>query len=113
MSSGMAAVVTQSSAALSVDALVARFRTHQAKSGVIGLGYVGLPLVRAISGQGFDTVGFDIDRAKIAVLNAGGSYIRHIPAETIAGLLKSKKFAATDDFARLREVDAILLCVPT
>jgi UDP-N-acetyl-D-glucosamine dehydrogenase len=96
-----------------VDGLIARFRTREAKIGVIGLGYVGLPLIRVIAGQGFQALGFDIDEAKIAALNAGGSYIRHIPAETIAGLRASGKFEATADFSRLREADAILLCVPT
>ena len=109
----MAAVVRPLPAPVSVEALAARFRAHQAKVGVIGLGYVGLPLVRAVAERGFDALGFDIDAAKIAVLNAGGSYIRHISADAIAALRASGKFAATDDFARLGEVDAILLCVPT
>jgi UDP-N-acetyl-D-glucosamine dehydrogenase len=97
----------------SIDALAARFRAREAKIGVIGLGYVGLPLIRAITDRGFQTLGFDIDAAKVALLNAGESYIRHIPAEVIASLRGSGRFAATDDFARLAEVDAILLCVPT
>jgi UDP-N-acetyl-D-glucosamine dehydrogenase len=97
----------------SVDALVARVRAHQAKIGVIGLGYVGLPLVRAIAERGFDALGFDVDPSKIAILNAGGSYIRHIPPERIAALRGSGRFEATGDFARLGELDAILLCVPT
>ena len=96
-----------------MDALIARIRGHQATIGVIGLGYVGLPLIRAIAERGFGALGFDIDAAKVAVLNDGGSYIRHIPAATIAELRASGKFEATDDFGRLREVDAILLCVPT
>jgi UDP-N-acetyl-D-glucosamine dehydrogenase len=98
---------------VSIDALVARFRAHQAKIGIIGLGYVGLPLVRAVAEKGFGALGFDVDPAKIAVLNAGGSYIRHIAGETIAALRESGRFEATDDFARIAEVDAILLCVPT
>jgi UDP-N-acetyl-D-glucosamine dehydrogenase len=98
---------------VSIDALVQRFRAREAKIGVIGLGYVGLPLIRAITDKGFKALGFDIDAAKVALLNAGESYIRHIPGEVIAGLTDSGRFAATDDFARLAEVDAILLCVPT
>ena len=98
---------------VSVDALVARFQAHQAKIGIIGLGYVGLPLIRAVAEHGFDALGFDIDASKIAVLNAGGSYIRHIPPQAIAALREAEKFEATDDFSRLREVDAILLCLPT
>ncbi|HWB49046.1 MAG TPA: nucleotide sugar dehydrogenase [Stellaceae bacterium] len=109
--SGMVAVVMESVGM--VDALVARLRAHQAKIGVIGLGYVGLPLIRTIAQRGFGALGFDIDPAKIAVLNAGGSYINHIPAPTIAALRGSNRFEATDDFARLAEADAILLCVPT
>jgi UDP-N-acetyl-D-glucosamine dehydrogenase len=72
-----------------------------------------LPLVRAVAERGFVALGFDIDSAKIAILNAGGSYIGHISGETIAMLRESRRFEATDDFARLAEVDAILLCVPT
>ena len=103
----------QSIGSVSVEALVDRFRKHQAKIGIIGLGYVGLPLARAIATKGFTALGFDVDATKIAVLNAGGSYIRHIPAEALAVLRGSGRFTATDDFSRLGEVDAILLCVPT
>lgn len=109
----MVAVALQSAAPVSVDALVARFHARQARIGVIGLGYVGLPLICAIAGRGFAAIGFDIDAAKVAVLNRGQSYIRHIPGDTIAGLRASGRFEASDDFARLRQVDAILLCVPT
>jgi UDP-N-acetyl-D-glucosamine dehydrogenase len=109
----MDAVVETSADPVSVDTLVARFRSHQARIGVIGLGYVGLPLIRAVAERGFNTLGFDIDPAKVAVLNAGGSYIRHIAPDTIAALRASGHFTATDDFSRLAEVDAILLCVPT
>jgi UDP-N-acetyl-D-glucosamine dehydrogenase len=97
----------------SVEALAARFRAHEARIGVIGLGYVGLPLVRAVAERGFEALGFDIDSAKIGILNAGGSYIHHISPEAIAGLRAAGRFEATDDFSRLAEVDAILLCVPT
>jgi UDP-N-acetyl-D-glucosamine dehydrogenase len=109
----MAAVVRQLAMPVSVEALVARFRAHQAKVGIIGLGYVGLPLVRAVAERGFEVLGFDVDSAKIATLNAGGSYISHIPDDTIAKLRQSGRFEATGDFARLGEADAILLCVPT
>jgi UDP-N-acetyl-D-glucosamine dehydrogenase len=109
----MAAVVQQSRVPVSVDALVARFKARQARIGIIGLGYVGLPLVRAVAERGFGALGFDIDRTKIDILNAGGSYIRHISGETIAELHRAGRFEATDDFSRLGEVDAIILCVPT
>ena len=113
VSSGMAAVVGPVAVPDSVDAFVARIRAHQAKVGVIGLGYVGLPLLRAVAERGFGALGFDIDPTKIAVLNAGGSYIRHISPDAIAALRGSGRFEATADFARLAEVDAVLLCVPT
>jgi len=80
---------------------------------VIGMGYVGLPLVREFCRAGFPVVGFDIDLAKIKKLNAGRSYIRHIPSDRIRRLVRSGQFEATDDFARLKEADAILICVPT
>src|SRR5580704_7871093 len=109
----MAAVIGQPVKPVSIEALVERFRAHQARIGVIGLGYVGLPLVRAVAERGFSALGFDIDPSKVAVLNAGGSYIRHIAAAAIAALRGSGRFEATEDFSRLAEVDAILLCVPT
>ena len=96
-----------------VEVLIARFRDRSARVGVIGLGYVGLPLVRAAAERGFAALGFDIDRAKVDLLNRGGSYIRHISDDSIAALRADGRFAATDDFSRLAEVDAILLCVPT
>jgi UDP-N-acetyl-D-glucosamine dehydrogenase len=96
-----------------VDALIARFHDRSAKIGVIGLGYVGLPLVRTIAERGFSVLGFDLDPAKVDRLNAGESYIRHISAETIAALRRSGRLAATGDVSLLAQVDAILLCVPT
>jgi UDP-N-acetyl-D-glucosamine dehydrogenase len=96
-----------------VDALVARFHDRSAKIGVIGLGYVGLPLARTIAERGFTVLGFDLDPAKVARLNAGESYIRHISSESIAALRDAGRLASTDDVSRLTEADAILLCVPT
>src|SRR5690348_8732441 len=99
--------------AVDVEALHRRFVAREATIGVIGLGYVGLPLVGAILGSGFAVLGFDIDAEKVAQLNAGHSYIRHIPAATIAGWRRGGRFNAIADFTRLREVDAVLICVPT
>ena len=98
---------------LDVDRLETSFRNRTATVGVIGLGYVGLPLARAMAEKGFMTLGFDIDHTKIARLNAGGSYIRHVSGESIARLRDLQQFAATDDFSRIPELDAIVLCVPT
>ena len=96
-----------------VEALIARFRDRSAKIGVIGLGYVGLPLVRTIAERGFSVLGFDLDPAKVERLNAGDSYIRHVSADSIAALRHAGRLAATGDVSRLAQVDAILLCVPT
>ncbi len=93
--------------------LLEKFRSHEAKIGVIGMGYVGLPLLLEFVNENFDTLGFDIDPAKVEALNAGKSYIKHIPSEKIKEAREAGKFEATDDFSRLSEVDAILVCVPT
>jgi UDP-N-acetyl-D-glucosamine dehydrogenase len=95
------------------DRLAARFVAHDAAIGVIGLGYVGLPLAQAIGSKGFRVTGFDIDPAKVDMLNAGQSYIRHIPGAGLAALGQKGLFSATADFSRLSEMDAILICVPT
>lgn len=84
-----------------------------ARVGVIGLGYVGLPLIRAMVERGFSTLGFDVDARKIERLLAGESYIGHIAAEWIARSVESGHFAPTADMSRLAEADAILICVPT
>src|SRR5438094_6814994 len=92
--------------------LLARVRDKTATVGIIGLGYVGLPLARAFATAGFRVLGFDIDAAKVAKLNAGKSFIRQIPDETVAGM-RAAGFEATDRFERLSQPDAILICVPT
>ena len=96
-----------------VETLHRRFCAREAVVGVIGLGYVGLPLVGAIAASGFSVLGFDIDAEKVALLNDGRSYIRHIPDATIAALVEKRRVRAVSDFARLAEVDAVLICVPT
>ena len=89
----------------------------EALIGVIGLGYVGLPLVLRFWHVGFSVLGFDTDRAKVDHLNRGESYIKHIPSGQVAEMVASKgerpRFAATHDMARLSEPDALLICVPT
>ena len=93
--------------------LIRRIEDKTAVVGIIGMGYVGLPLVREFCKAGFKVLGFDIDGAKIEKLNAGRSYIEHIPSEMIRSVVESGRFGATDDFTRLREADAIIICVPT
>ncbi|CAN5877244.1 UDP-N-acetyl-D-glucosamine 6-dehydrogenase [soil metagenome] len=100
-----------------LPALAARLRqaidAHSARVAVIGLGYVGLPLVELFCACGFPVLGFDIDARKVEALQAGRSYIGHIASERVAALREGGRFEATADFARLAEVDAILICVPT
>ena len=88
-------------------------RDKTAIVGVIGLGYVGLPLVRAFVAAGYHTMGFDVDKIKIEKLLTGKSYIGHIAPEWIADCVQSGKFSPTADMHRLTEADCLLICVPT
>lgn len=81
--------------------------------GVIGLGYVGLPLALAFAEQGCPVLGFDVDPEKIGALQAGRSYIPHLDGDRLPELVESKRFQATADFDRLAEPDALIICVPT
>ena len=81
--------------------------------GVIGLGYVGLPLARAFHDAGFRVLGFDIDPAKVEALAQGRNYLKHLGADFVSAMLPTGRFAATADFARLKDADAIIICVPT
>ena len=90
----------------------ARVETRKARVGIIGLGYVGLPLMLLFSSEGFRVTGFDVDVEKIAMLNSGNSYLWRIEPEHIAAA-QSKGFRATDDFSHIAEMDAVLICVPT
>ena len=92
--------------------LVSKIKSHDAVIGIVGLGYVGLPLVLRFHEVGFKIIGFDIDPAKVDLLRSGQSYIEHIPAERIAQMTGST-FEPTTDFARAREADVLILCVPT
>jgi UDP-N-acetyl-D-glucosamine dehydrogenase len=89
-----------------------RVRDRTARVGIIGLGYVGLPLTLLFSEERFRVTGFDIDAAKVDRLNAGGSYIHRIEPEHIQEAQRAG-FEATTDFRRIAEVDAVLICVPT
>lgn len=81
--------------------------------GVIGLGYVGLPLLHAFCGAGVRVTGFDVDPAKIEMLHQGQNYLKHLGENIVQDMVDSGRFDATDDFSRLGEPDAILICVPT
>jgi UDP-N-acetyl-D-glucosamine dehydrogenase len=95
------------------DAIVRRLKAKKALVAVVGLGYVGLPLVRLFASKGFRVLGFDIDPAKVRAINAGRSYIKSVAGETVARLRRAKRLEATDDPKRLAEPDAIVICVPT
>ncbi|MDB5908917.1 MAG: UDP-N-acetyl-D-glucosamine dehydrogenase [Massilia sp.] len=92
--------------------LIAKFKDRSAVIGIIGLGYVGLPLTLRYAEVGFKVLGIDIDAAKVDKLNAGLSYIEHIGAAHI-GRARTRGFEATTDFSRVAEADALIICVPT
>ncbi len=92
--------------------LIDRLNDKSAVIGILGLGYVGLPLVIRYAEVGYTVLGIDIDQEKTDALNMGESYIEHIPAEKIQSSIK-KGFEATTDFSRVAEADALILCVPT
>jgi UDP-N-acetyl-D-glucosamine dehydrogenase len=96
-----------------VEALQRRISRREYTVGVIGLGYVGLPLVLRFGEVGFRVIGFDIDAPKIKQLNDGASYIQHVPAARVQALLAARRFEATADLERLAEPDAVIICVPT
>lgn len=85
----------------------------EARIGIVGLGYVGLPLVKTFLNKGFGVLGFDIDEKKVEMLNQAKSYIKHFTAEELKIFLEKKKFQATTDFGLLARADVIIICVPT
>jgi UDP-N-acetyl-D-glucosamine dehydrogenase len=98
---------------MSADRQPEFFAGKDLKIGIIGCGYVGLPLALRFADVGQRVTGFDTDQEKITKLNAGQSYIQHIPADKINQHVLGKRFNATTDFSKLREMDAVLICVPT
>lgn len=93
--------------------LLEKIKNREARIGIVGLGYVGLPLILEFLEEKFTSVGFDIDTSKVEMLNAGKSYIKHIPTDKIKRIKEGGSFWATSDFSQLKEVDCILVCVPT
>ena len=93
--------------------MLERFKSNSGHVGVVGLGYVGLPLSIAFVEAGYRVTGLDIDAEKVALLNRDETYIRHIGADAIAKMNATGRFSATTDFAQSGEVDAIVICVPT
>jgi len=90
-----------------------KITTRKAKVGVIGLGYVGLPLVKAFLSKDFYVFGLDVDLRKIEMLNQGKSYLVHVDANDLKAKSASNQFMATNDFSKLKDVDVVVICVPT
>jgi UDP-N-acetyl-D-glucosamine dehydrogenase len=95
------------------DGLAEKIRGRKAVAGIVGLGYVGLPLAVEFARAGFEVVGFDVQQEKIDLLNQGKSYIQDVPDEVVAPLVAAGRFRATNDFAQLAGMDTINICVPT
>jgi UDP-N-acetyl-D-glucosamine dehydrogenase len=93
--------------------LLDKLNSGAARVAIMGMGYVGMPLARTFSQAGFSVVGYDVDEEKVRKLNAGKSYIEHIPSSFVADMLKKGHFSATANPADLRKADAIVICVPT
>ncbi len=93
--------------------LVSKIKDHSAVIGVIGLGYVGLPLLLRFAEVGFPVLGLDIDQGKVDQLLAGRSYFKHIPSSGVAKALQAEKLQVSTDFSRSSEADALIICVPT
>jgi UDP-N-acetyl-D-glucosamine dehydrogenase len=90
-----------------------RIRSHEAIVGIVGQGYVGLPLALTFVESGFRVIGFDLDPKKVTALNRGESHIKHVGADRVAAAVAGGRFSASGDFSQLSECDAILVCVPT
>ncbi len=95
-----------------MEKLLSKIQNRKAVIGIIGLGYVGLPLAIRFADAGFKVIGFDIDQNKIDKIEGGESYIKHIPASDISDAC-AKGFSVTTDFSKIAEVDAIIICLPT
>jgi len=98
---------------LPMESLIARLADKHAGIGIIGLGYVGVPLAITVTRAGFSVIGFDIDSSRVSLLNDGRSTLPHMPDNIVEAMHSSGKFQATTDFALLANVDVILICVPT
>ena len=93
--------------------IIQKIQNKEAIIGVVGLGYVGLPLILAFSVKGYRCIGFDIDQSKIDHIKAGRSYTDHIDSSSLKSGVDASLIDATTDFASIADVDAIIMCVPT
>jgi UDP-N-acetyl-D-glucosamine dehydrogenase len=106
-------MVLETQALSASEQLAEKIRTKTARVGVIGLGYVGLPLAVEYAKEGFPVVGIDVLRAKVESINLGTSYVQDVPADEVDLLVRSGKLKATTDFSVIRDLDTINICVPT
>jgi len=95
------------------EVLEEKIKARTARVGIIGLGYVGLPLAVEFAKAGFSVTGIDVQESKVARLNAGESYVQDVPSDALGPLLESKKFHATTDFSVVAQLDTINIAVPT
>lgn len=95
------------------EQLIASIEAKQAHVGVVGLGYVGLPLLAEFAGRGFQATGFEVDENKAAQINSGESYIGDVQSSLVKELVEKKRLRATTNFDHLKECDAVIICVPT
>ncbi len=95
------------------EQITASIKAKRARIGVVGLGYVGLPLLTEFARAGFQAIGFEVDANKAAQINAGASYIGDVPGSVIKELVDSKRLSASTDFDQLQDCDAVIICVPT
>src|SRR5687768_7140546 len=98
---------------MTTNSLVQRIRARDAAVGVIGLGYVGLPLAVEFARAGLRVTGFDVDEAKVRAINAGSSYIPDVPDEELAEAVHAGRLRATTDMGELARMDVVDICVPT
>lgn len=99
--------------AVDFPALLAKFKGCKATIAILGMGYVGFPLAIATHAKGYNVIAFDIDRAKVEQLNKGKSYLKGIGNDAVSKMLKKGRFTATSDAAKLKQADALIMCVPT
>lgn len=93
--------------------LIEKIQNKEIKVGVVGLGYVGLPLAVEKAKAGYQTIGFDIQKEKVDMVNAGNNYIGDVVNEDLEKIVQSGKLSATTDFSFIKDVDFIAICVPT
>src|SRR5205814_6091440 len=105
--------MTTARAKSTADVLIAKAQDRSALIGIVGLGYVGLPLAMEFARVGFRVLGFDVSKGVVDALGAGRSHVQDVASAEVAGFAKTGKFAATTDLSRLREPDVVSICVPT